>query len=40
MNQLIDEKNQLTMEYTIKNLFGILAIMNVSVINHVKLENI
>ena len=33
-------KNQLTTEYVIKYLFGILVIVNVNVINHVMLENI
>ena len=33
-------KNLLTKEYVIKDLFEILAIVNVNVINHVMLENI
>ena len=39
---IVDEnvKNQLTSEYVIEDLFGILVIMNANVINHVMLENI
>ena len=38
----VDENaaNQLTKKYVIKDLFGILAIVNVNVINHVMMENI
>ena len=36
----VNVKNLLTVEYEIKDLFGILSIVNVSVINHATLENI
>ena len=35
-----DVKNRLIKEYVIKGLFGILVIVNVSVINYVMLESI
>ena len=36
----VNVKNYLTKEYVIKDLFGILVIVSVNVINHVILENI
>ena len=40
INADLNVKNQLTKEYVINDLFGILVIVNVSLINHVMLENI
>ena len=40
INADVNVKNQLTNEYVVKNLFGILLIVNVSVINHITQENI
>ena len=40
VNADVNGKNCLTKKYVIKDLFGILAIVNVNVINHVMLENI
>ena len=40
INADVNIKNWLTKEYAIKDLFGILAIVNVNGINHVILENI
>ena len=40
VNADVNGKNCLTKKYVIKDLFGILAIANVNVINHVMLENI
>ena len=40
INADVNVKNRLTQGYVIKDLFGILAIVNVNVINHVMLENI
>ena len=40
INADVNAKNWLIMEDVIKDLFGILVIGNVSVINHVMLENI
>ena len=40
INADINVKNWLTKEYVIKDLFGILVIVNVNVINHVMSENI
>ena len=40
INVDLNVKNQLTKEYVINDLFGILIIVNVSVINHAMLENI
>ena len=39
-NADVNAKNQLTKFYVIQDFFGILVIMNVSVINHVLKENI
>ena len=39
-NADVNVKNQLTKEYAIKDLFGILVIVSVNMINHVMLENI
>ena len=39
-NADVNVKNQLTKEYVIEDLFGILVIVSVSVINYVMLENI
>ena len=39
-NADVNAKDSLTKEYVIKELFGILAILNVSVINYVMSENI
>ena len=36
----VNVKNWLTKEYVIKDLFGILVIVNVNVINHVMFQNI
>ena len=36
----VNGKNWLTKEYVIKDLFGILVIVNVNVINHVMFQNI
>ena len=40
INAYVNAKNGLTKEYMIRDLFGILAIVNVNVINDVILENI
>ena len=40
INVSANEKNRLTKEDVIKDLFGILVIVNMNVINHVMLENI
>ena len=40
INADVNVKNRLTKEYVIKDLFGILIIVNVNVINHAMLENI
>ena len=40
INAAVNGKNWLTKEYMRKNLFGILVIVNVNVINHLVLENI
>ena len=40
INVVVNVKNGLTKEYVIKDLFGILVIVNVRVLNHVMLENI
>ena len=40
INADVNVKNWLAKEYVIKDLFGIQVIVNVDVINHVKLENI
>ena len=40
INADVNAKKQLTKEYAIKDLFGIGVIGNVSVMNHVILENI
>ena len=40
INSYVNAKNGLTKEYMIRDLFGILAIVNVNVINDVILENI
>ena len=40
MNSAVNVKNWSTKEYLIKDLFEILVIANVNVINHVMLENI
>ena len=40
INVDVNVKNWLTKEYVTKDLFGILVIVNVNVINHVILENI
>ena len=39
-NADVNVKNKLTKEFVIKDLFGILGIVSVNVINHVILENI
>ena len=40
INVDVNVKNSLIKIHVIKDLFGILAIVNVNVINHVMLENI
>ena len=40
INACVNEKNKLTMVYVIRNLFGILVIVNVNTINHVILVSI
>ena len=40
INADVNAKNWLKKEYAIKDLIGILVIVNVNVINHVMLENI
>ena len=39
INADVNAKNRITMEYVIKDLFGLLATANVNVRNHVMLEN-
>ena len=40
INSYVNAKNGLTKEYMIRDLFGILAIVNVNMMNDVILENI
>ena len=40
INAYVNTKNSLIKEYVIKDLFGIVSISNVNVINYVMLENI
>ena len=40
INSNVNAKSWLTKEYVITDLIGILAIVNMNVINHVMLENI
>ena len=40
INADVNALNQLVKEYLIKDLFGILVILNVNVINHLMLKNI
>ena len=39
-NADVNVNNELTKQYVIRDLFGILVILSVNVINHVMLENI